>query len=276
MRTCRNVLWAFMLATATAVPAGLLAEPASPAHQEKPGHQEKPAHQEKSAADRAADREAMNYYPDRAFRQQVQGAARLICARDEHGAYKHCTLTEEFPKDYSFGAAALRLMKDSKGRPDLTLPPVEAETVTVVFCVWPQSITPNPLRLPRAITMPDWRTRPSAEQIKAVYPPAALAANLSGRAIVKCEVGVDGGLSGCSVVQETPPDQGFGQAALKLTASMVMKPMTVDGVPQPGALVRLPVVFGDNPPPRVPLPDLAPPEPKPQKTLAQICAANGG
>ena len=259
-----------MLATTTtAAPSCLPAEPASPAHQEKP------LHQEKSAADRAADREAMNYYPDRPFRQQMPGAARLTCARDEHAAYKHCTLTEEFPKEWGFGPAALKLLQVSKGRPDLTLPPVEAETVTMVFCVDPPSITPNPLRLPRAITMPDWRTRSSAEQIKAVYPLAALAANLSGRAIVKCEVGVDGGLSGCSVVQETPPDQGFGQAALKLTASMVMKPMTVDGVPQPGALVRLPVVFGDTPPPRVPLPDLAPPEPKPQKTLKQICVANG-
>ena len=254
---------------ATAVPAGLLAEPASPAHQEKS------ALHEKSAADRAADREAMKYYPDRPWRQQMPGAARLICGRDEHAAYTHCRLTEEFPQEWGFGPAALKLMQHSKGRPDLTLPPVEAETVTMVFCVDPPSITPNPLRLPRAITMPDWRARPSAEQIKAVYPPAALAANLSGRAIVKCEVGVDGGLSGCSVAQETPPDQGFGQAALKLTASIVMKPMTVDGVPQPGAIVRLPVVFGDNPPPRVPLPDLTPPAPKLQKTLKQICIANG-
>ena len=262
MRTCRNVLWALILATAMAVPAGLVAEPAS-------------AHQEKPAADRAADREAMRYYPDRAWRQQMPGAARLICGRDEHAAYTHCTLTEEFPEENGFGPAALKLIEHSKGRPDLTLPPVEAETVTMVFCADPPSITPNPLRLPRAITMPDWRTRPTAEQIRAVYPPAALAANLSGRAIVKCEVGVDGGLSGCSVAQETPPDQGFGQAALKLTASIVMKPMTVDGVPQPGAIVRLPVVFGDNPPPRVPLPDLAASAPKLQKSLRQMCIANG-
>lgn len=61
--------------------------------------------------------------------------------------------------------------------------------------------------------------------------------------LVHCSVTERGLLDGCTVSEESPKGRGYGDAALKLTALFMMRPMTVDGRPVAGAVVDVPINF---------------------------------
>jgi TonB family protein len=115
---------------------------------------------------------------------------------------------------------------------------------------------------PSVITNPDWLRRPTGEDIARYYPEKASRAEVEGRATVSCKVNAEGLLVGCSVVDETPADYGFGSAALNMALLFKMRPMTKDGVPVPGGTVRIPIRFM--------LPK-GPPEPMPSLDVAMRC-----
>lgn len=100
---------------------------------------------------------------------------------------------------------------------------------------------------PSVITNPDWGHGPSANDIGRIYPKAALAARLGGRATIHCGVAVTGDLTDCRVISEDPVGNGFGDAALALAPKFKMKPQLRDGVPTPNGQINLPIVFA---PPR--------------------------
>jgi protein TonB len=50
-------------------------------------------------------------------------------------------------------------------------------------------------------------------------------------------------MADCVVLREAPSDEGFGEAALKLTPRFLMRPPTRNAVPVGGAIVRLPLSF---------------------------------
>ena len=95
------------------------------------------------------------------------------------------------------------------------------------------------------ITNPDWikGQGPTLPDMMTVYPEQARRKGLSGMAKVKCIVTVEGKLDQCVVLEETPADGGFGQAALSLLSYCRMHPRTVDGVPTGGATVVIPLRF---------------------------------
>jgi hypothetical protein len=84
---------------------------------------------------------------------------------------------------------------------------------------------------PAVFTEPDWKRKPSADQLIAVWPHEALKQHKLGQAVIHCRVNVAGGLYNCKVVSETPPGLGFGDAALALTPQFLMNPATRDGQP---------------------------------------------
>jgi len=63
-----------------------------------------------------------------------------------------------------------------------------------------------------AETPPQWERRPSLNEIMEHYPPVAAAHGLEGRAMVRCEVRLDHTVENCTVVEQTPAGQGFGEA----------------------------------------------------------------
>ena len=96
---------------------------------------------------------------------------------------------------------------------------------------------------PSVITNPDWVRRPTGQNVADAYPDRALRAGLSGRAIVTCSVTLEGALSDCAILNETPPGYGFGAAAMRLTRSFWVRPATRDGKPVAGGKVTLPISF---------------------------------
>jgi TonB family protein len=128
-------------------------------------------------------------------------------------------------------------------------------------------------RRAHVITQPDWLVKPTAEDLGRVYPKAAWALGLQGAAVMDCVVEVSSALAGCRVTAESPPELGFGPAALLLVQGFRMRPMTIDGVPASGGKVRVPIHFSFPPQP------VSAPQPVDPETLAlarQFIAATPG
>jgi protein TonB len=89
----------------------------------------------------------------------------------------------------------------------------------------PQPASAGP---PPEITEPVWLQRP--RDTARFYPRAAFVQGVEGRVVLDCFVEVNGRLE-CSVTSETPPGQGFADAALAIAAAHVMQPATQNGAP---------------------------------------------
>lgn len=80
-------------------------------------------------------------------------------------------------------------------------------------------------------------------EMSGVYPLRAGLTGIRGEVVLACEVAVTGSLENCRVESETPTGYGFGEAGLKLSRKVLMRPMLKDGQPVGGASVTLPLVF---------------------------------
>ena len=123
--------------------------------------------------------------------------------------------------------------------PPLAVPPVQHPIEQ------PRPPAPPPPEPPRpsVITQPDWVRRPSGEDLERYYPERAQRMNVEGRASLSCTVNARGTLEGCSVASEDPSDQGFGDAAMRMSKLFKMRPMTKDGAPVDGGRITVPIVF---------------------------------
>jgi len=95
---------------------------------------------------------------------------------------------------------------------------------------------------PQVVAHPVWLTRPSAGDFSTAYPAYALRRNIGGEAVITCGVNVHGLLEACQVVSESPPDDGFGRAALSLAPRFSMTPASGPDGPVP-AIVTIPINF---------------------------------
>ena len=95
---------------------------------------------------------------------------------------------------------------------------------------------------PQVVTHPVWLTRPSDSEFGAAYPDYALRHKISGEAQITCVVNVHGLLEACQVVSESPPDDGFGRAALLLAPRYSMTPILGPDGPI-AANVTIPISF---------------------------------
>ena len=96
---------------------------------------------------------------------------------------------------------------------------------------------------PRTVTAPDWTQKPVGADVARVYPKAAEQDRVGGSAVIACRFGDDLRLHGCKVVRESPPQDGFGAAALALAPLFQAKPLDKTGAAVAGAAIRIPIRF---------------------------------
>ncbi len=88
-----------------------------------------------------------------------------------------------------------------------------------------------------------WLRKPTGSDIAAVYPQRAIDETLSGRILIECQVTAQGRMSACIVLNETPVNYGFGDAALKLSRGFVLDPKAAYDSPLEGGVIALPIVL---------------------------------
>ncbi|GAM98825.1 periplasmic binding protein tonB [alpha proteobacterium U9-1i] len=119
-------------------------------------------------------------------------------------------------------APEIRLPTTSQEEAITTLPPmtpqeVSAEPTTIAFTGPPSVVT---------MTDPDWIERP--RDLERYYPRRAMRMGIEASVTLDCLVGTDGRLS-CTVLSESPPNWGFGEAAQRIASEHRMRPATRDG-----------------------------------------------
>lgn len=155
-----------------------------------------------------------------------QGVVR--CSVENDGNLVGCRVVSETPIGSGVGDAVLSLTpkfrREPPGKDDL-------REVNVVVG-WSNIDKPA-----------DWRRRPSAEDLLAVFPREAFRREVSGYAVISCVVTVQGALNDCVVIDESPAGMGFGGAAIALTPQFTMKPALLRGEPVIST-ARFPIRFG--------------------------------
>lgn len=115
--------------------------------------------------------------------------------------------------------------------------------LSVLLAVLMQVVAPRPPGEGSIIVDPQWIQRPNGEDINRYYPMQAARRELQGRAVLACAVTAEGTLTGCKVVEESPTDVGFGDAALKLSTRYRMRSTLPDGRSVAGGAIRIPLRF---------------------------------
>lgn len=124
--------------------------------------------------------------------------------------------------------------------------PAGAVTLTAPVSTPPDTalVSPDPTPAPDpVIRNPEWIRRPSGDQLMRAYPSRALEAGVAGAAVLSCGVRADGGITGCTVVGETPGGYGFGRAAQGLSRHFRISPRTIDGRAVEGSRVTVNLRF---------------------------------
>ena len=124
-----------------------------------------------------------------------------------------------------------------------SLIPVSARTPEADVLVTAAAVATTPT--PSLLSDPPWvRTPPlNWSSPDSVYPTAAGARHLPGRATLRCHVDDRGQLFGCKVISETPVGMGFGTAAIRFQPDYRLRTLAADGLPVRGRMVDVTVEF---------------------------------
>ena len=122
-------------------------------------------------------------------------------------------------------------------------PPAIEPPIPTVLAAAPPPPAPKPPEPIHIITNPDWLSTPNGGDFARFYPDRAQRNGVEGSATINCAVNTGGDLVDCRVARESPSDQGFGGAAMKMAGEFRMRPETRDGVAVAGARISIPIRF---------------------------------
>lgn len=160
------------------------------------------------------------------------GRGAILCKVQDDGALSACQVSAASPGAEPFAHALLDLAAKYRRRPP---GPQDLREVLVVE-------TRSPID-----EAADWVKQPSPEDLRAVFPVAALRVGAKGSAVVNCLVTIQGALDDCVAVEEEPAGLGFGDAGRTLMTQVSMKPARLRGEPAP-SYVSIPVRWTEPPP----------------------------
>lgn len=174
-----------------------------------------------------------------------EGTALITCLVTVQAVVRDCRVLAEDPPGKGFGAAAIQIAPNVAYKPATKSgAPVDGRMLLRV--AWKGEGPTGPGE--RIMTNFWWDAAPSAAQIDAAYPKAALRKGVEGNAVMRCELTLEGSLKRCKTVSERPQGYDFGDAALKLAP--LFKSVPLDSVMDPKLIptVRLDVPVHFAPP----------------------------
>jgi TonB family protein len=104
-------------------------------------------------------------------------------------------------------------------------------------------LAPPPTNADFDITTPDWVRQPDSDDFARYYPDRAQRMAVSGHTSLHCVANANGTIGDCTVLSESPADQGFGDASLKLSKLFKLNPAMPDGKSVEGGRVILSLDF---------------------------------
>lgn len=93
---------------------------------------------------------------------------------------------------------------------------------------------------------PQWIRKPDAYNLSKHYPVKAQFKSVDGKAVVECHIGKGGFLTDCAVMEESPSNFGFGDAALNVAKTCQLAERTPSGISTIGLKVRIPIRFATS------------------------------
>lgn len=100
----------------------------------------------------------------------------------------------------------------------------------------------SPDQPPPISAEPDWLSMPDPDALYWAYPARALAERVEGRAVIQCDVSIQGVAENCTTTFEDPKSYGFGAATISVMSKMLFRPKVQCGVVVPGQ-IRIPLNF---------------------------------
>ncbi|NQE65221.1 hypothetical protein E1H18_1002 [Caulobacter sp. RHG1] len=166
------------------------------------------------------------------------GRAVLSCAATEDGRLADCRVMHEDPAGQGFGQAALSVVGYERiKKKDAAGASVAGRPVLTRF----EFLAPGD-------SNPNWIRQPSGAEMANVFPKAAIDKRVGGRAVITCQVTIEGFLEACKVRSETPEGLNFGKAGLQLAPQFRLSPKIRGGKAVPGGEVSIPIVWSEPPP----------------------------
>ena len=168
----------------------------------------------------------------------IEGYAVAHCKLEATGVLAHCVTAREIPVGHGFGKAAVALAAQFRISPKTIAGAPKGAPLEVDV----------PVRFPaaaeakdRVVRSPIWLAGADPQTLIRQFPQNVPVKKASPGAVVRCQVGADGGLTACETELTSPDGIDFDEAAVRLASHLRMNLWSADARPVQGGIVHLPV-----------------------------------